>query len=87
MSAKYLTTKIVDVRRTEIPRYGMTRAGYTKLSGAPTSYMIRLEGEARFRRVMCWCFSNSGTLFVRVKGECLITHAIDFPQPTQPSGV
>jgi hypothetical protein len=69
---KYLKAKIADVRRTDAPRYGMCADGYTKRSGAPTSYMIRLDGEKRWRRVMCWCFSNAGTCFVRVARECLI---------------
>ncbi len=79
---KYLSTKIVESMQSNAPRYGMTRDGYTKRSGAPTSWMIRLEGEKKFRRVMVWCFSNSGTLFVRINGECLIVHDYDFPQPT-----
>ncbi len=69
---KYLTKKIVAWSDRDAPRYGMTQDGYTKRSGAPTPYMIKLEGERIWRRVMCWCFSNSGTLFVRVNGECLI---------------
>jgi hypothetical protein len=70
---KYLTTPIVETKRTdETPRYGMGRDGYTLRSGAPTDVLVRLEGETRWRRVMVWCFSNSGTCFVRVKGECLI---------------
>lgn len=88
MSAKYLTTKIAESRHTPIdPRRGMTRDGYTKLSGAPSQTMIRLEGETRWRRVMVWQFSNSGTCFVRVKGECLIVPAHDIPQPKQTSGL
>ena len=31
--------------------------------------MLRLEGEKRWRRLMCWQFSNAGTCFVRVKGQ------------------
>ena len=46
----------------------MTRAGYTKRSGAPTNYMIQLEGKGnRWYRVMNYCISNSGTLFVSTK--------------------
>jgi hypothetical protein len=69
MSVTYLTTKIAEKRQTDnTPRYGMARDGYTLRSGAPTSYMIRLEGEKRWRRVMIWQFSNAGTCFVRING-------------------
>ncbi len=69
---KYLQARIVATRGTARPRYGMTRDGYTKRSGAPTSTMLLLEGETRWRRLMCWQFSNSGTCFVRIKGECFV---------------
>ena len=69
---KYLTTPIVEIKQTETPRYGMTVDGYTKRSGAPTSYLVRLDGEKRFRRLMCWQFSNAGTCFLRLRGECLV---------------
>lgn len=65
----YLMTPIAEAKRAPIdPRPWMTRDGYTKRSGAPTSIMIRLVGEKRFRRVMVWHFSNAGTAFVRIKG-------------------
>lgn len=70
---EYLKTPIVAARQTVVPRYGVTRAGYSKRSGAPTSYEIRLQGEKRWRRVMVWAFSNTGTLFVRVNGRPLVT--------------
>lgn len=68
MNLHYLTTPIAEVRETVPPRYGMTRDGYTVRSGAPTGFMVRLEGEKRWRRVMAWHFSNAGTAFVRIKG-------------------
>lgn len=68
----YLDKQIVSSKRTDAPRYGMTSDGYTKKSGAPTGWMILLEGEKRYRRVMVWQFSNAGTVFVRVRGEALI---------------
>ncbi len=81
MTAKYLVTKIAESKRTaETPRYGMARDGYTLRSGAPTSTLIRLEGEKRWRRVMVWCFSNSGTCFVRIKGESLIVREYEIPE-------
>jgi hypothetical protein len=48
---KYLEQKIVEVRQTETPRWGMTSEGYTCRGGAPTSRLIRLEGEKRMRRL------------------------------------
>ena len=70
MSVTYLTTPIVEVRNDPPPRgSGMTREGYTKRSGAPTSRMIRLQGEKRWRRLMAWQFSNLGTLFVKINGK------------------
>ena len=77
----YLKTKIAASRRTDTPRWGMTAMGYTKRSGAPTSYLIRLEGETRWRRLMAWQFSNNGTLFVRINGENLIVNQYDIPEP------
>lgn len=75
----YLTTKIVETKRTEQPRYGMTAAGYTVRSGAPTSLMVRLDGEKRFRRLMVWQFSNAGTAFVRLGGVPHIVRECDLP--------
>ena len=80
---QYLESKIAAVLYTDAPRCGMTVDGYTKRSGAPTSYMIRLEGETRYRRVMCWQFSNSGTLFVRFKGADLIVSGCDIEDAQQ----
>ena len=79
--ADYLETKIAESKQTETPRYGMAADGYTVKAGAPTSYLIRLEGEKRFRRVMCWQFSNVGTLFVRIKGTPYIVRDYDMPTP------
>ena len=79
--ADYLETKIAESKQTETPRYGMAADGYTVKAGAPTSYLIRLEGEKRFRRVMCWQFSNVGTLFVRIKGTPYIVRDYDMPPP------
>ena len=75
----YLSTAIVESKRTERPRYGMNRDGYTSRRGAPTSLMVRLEGEKRFRRVMVWQFSNAGTAFVRIGGKPHIVRDCDLP--------
>ena len=74
---QYLATPIAEKRQDPPSRYGMTVDGYTRRSGAPSSYMIRLAGERRWRRVMIWQFSNVGTAFVRVKGQALIISDAD----------
>ena len=79
MAVCYLEKKIVDCRRGSQPRYGFTRDGYTKKSGAPTPWLIRVESEKRFRRVFCWQFSNVCTLFIRIGGKPLVVDALDFP--------
>jgi hypothetical protein len=80
---EYLETRIVERYQTpETLRYGMTALGYTKRSGAPTSWMIRLEGEKRFRRLMVWQFSNVGTCFVNVNGAPLVVHEYELPEPS-----
>lgn len=71
--------RIVETKRTATPRYGMTVGGYTCNAGAPTSYMVRFEGENRWRRLMCWCFSNVGTCFVRIGGVPFVVHELDLP--------
>lgn len=75
-----LTKKIVAKKSTNTPRHGMTRDGYTKRSGAPTHLMIQLEGEKIWRRLMCWQFSNCGTLFVKIKKEYLIVDEFALPR-------
>lgn len=75
----YLETPIAEVRVTERPRYGMAADGYTLRSGAPTSRLVRLEGEKIWRRLMVWQFSNAGTAFVRVRGKCLVVRDYDIP--------
>jgi hypothetical protein len=64
--------RITRAKQNDAPRYGMTADGYTKRSGAPSSVMIQIDGERRWRRVMVWQFSNAGTLFVRVNGQPLV---------------
>ena len=81
MSSEYLETPIAEVRHTEAPRYGMAADGYTLRSGAPTSRMIRLEGEKRWRRLMVWQFSNAGTCFLRIGGKPFIVS--DYMLPTE----
>ncbi len=83
----YLRTDIAEVCTTEVPRYGIAQDGYTHRSGAPTSRMIRLQGEKQWRRLMCWCFSNIGTCFVRIKGTPYIVNEYALPdEKTEVSG-
>lgn len=77
--ADYLTKKIAGAKCTREPRPRLTRDGYTRRSGSPSSMMIRLEGEKIWRRVMVWQFSNAGTTFVRIKGKPLIIPAHELP--------
>ena len=81
MAVEYLETTIAESKR-DYPRpgAGMTADGYTKRSGAPSSLMIRLDGEKRWRRLMVWQFSNAGTSFVRIKGKCLVVRDYDIPE-------
>jgi len=79
MAVKYLEAKIVEKKQTKTPHWGMTADGYTLRGGAPTSWMIRLDGEKKFRRLMIWQFSNAGTCFVKIKGECLVVRDYDMP--------
>jgi len=77
--------KTIAERKWAPPRsqWGMTADGYTKRSGAPTAWMIRLEGESRWRRLMCWQFSNAGTLFVKFHGLPRVVRDCDLP-PEKP---
>ena len=48
----------------------MTTEGYTKTSGAPTEYMVKLQGTRQtWRRVYCICRSNTATYYVKVDGK------------------
>lgn len=75
-----LTKRIEAMRQTIAPRWGMTTDGYTKRSGAPTGWLVRLAGEKRWRRLMAWQFSNAGTLFLRMQGQALIVRETDLPK-------
>lgn len=75
----YPMPKIAEVRTTERPSYGLAVDGYTGLAGAPTSKLVRLEGEKRWRRLMVWQFSNAGTLFLRIKGKNVVVRECDLP--------
>ena len=84
MAVEYLETKIAESKRDyPTPGTGMAADGYTKRSGAPSSLMIRLDGEKRWRRLMIWQFSNAGTCFVRINGKCLVVPNHDIPDPPE----
>jgi len=79
-TVQYLEKPIAQRKYQPAPLYsGMTVDGYTKRSGAPSAWMIRIRGEKRWRRLMIWQFSNAGTCFVRILGECLIVREYDLP--------
>lgn len=76
MAVKYAEVEEA-IRAVRTPSYGRTSSGYTKRSGAPTSVLVRLKGEKKFRRAMVWQFSNAGTTFVNIKGQPHVV-GIDF---------
>ena len=45
----------------------ITLQGYTKSTGCPTNFMVQIQGSNRWYRVMNYCVSNSGTLFIKTK--------------------
>ena len=74
-----MSVKIEAVKHTKIPSYGIARDGYTIDSGAPTHIMFRLEGEKRWRRLMCWQISNTSTCFYKSKGKNIVVSDCDIP--------
>lgn len=50
----------------------MTADGYTKRTGCPTNFMVQIQGSKRWYRVMNYCVSNSGTLFVKTKDNSFL---------------
>ena len=67
MYASIESVKIVPFKG-NIRNY-LTVDGYTKLKGAPTKYMVKLNNRKQWYRVMTFCVSNSGTLFVKTKSN------------------
>jgi hypothetical protein len=49
-----------------------TRSGYGRK--IPTTRMVRLPGSARWRRVYCCIFSNSGTCYVTKKRDWIVIY-------------
>jgi hypothetical protein len=50
-------------------RQGITEEGYTTNAGAPTRYMLQIDGKQMWHRVYVWQISNNGTAFVRLRGR------------------
>ena len=72
MAVQYLDRsgfRITAVKTTDTPRYGVCADGYSKRLGAPTDRMVKINNSGPWRRVMCWQFSNAGSLFVRIAGQ------------------
>lgn len=61
----YLTEKVPVRETATLPRKGQTRVGYGRR--LPTHYQVQWRG--RWYRVLCVCFSNSGTLYIRTKAS------------------
>ena len=53
-----------------IRRY-YTVDGYTIRAGVPIDWMVQVDNRSTWYRVRCICFSNSGSLIVKVKGQTL----------------
>jgi hypothetical protein len=54
---------------------GRTAEGYTTNAGAPSRYMLEVNGS--WLRVYIWQISNSGTAFVRIRGQRYIVSDTD----------
>lgn len=69
MSVTYIENeRITDAKRSTVTPYQQTASGYG--SKLQTQYMVRVDGK-RWHRIYCICYSNNGSLYVRVKGERL----------------
>ena len=80
MEVEYLEIPIIAKEQTLVPAYGMAASGYTLASGAPTSMLVMLQGEKRWRRLMVVCFSNVGSLFLNIRGKRLYVHEYMIPE-------
>ncbi len=59
---------------------GMTAEGYTTNAGAPSRYMLEVNG--RWLRVYIWQISNNGTAFVRIRGQRYVVDQTDLSKET-----
>ena len=69
----YQTVAADDYRESLAPRSGMTQSGYG--ARIPTHHMVKYAG--RWRRVYCICYSNSGSLYIRIDGAKIIVDIHD----------
>lgn len=76
---KYLEKEITEKKQTKIPSWGIRSDGYTQRNGAPTSWLVKLKGEKIWRRLMVFCFSNSGSLFLKIKGKRFFVKQFQLP--------
>jgi hypothetical protein len=61
------THKVTAAKQTAVSPYQQTASGYgNKLQ---TSYMVQIDGVSRWYRIYCICWSNSGSIYVLVKGQ------------------
>lgn len=76
-SGDFQYLKASATKQTPSPRSGQTKTGYGK--NLPTGYMIQLDQGGIWRRVYCVCFSNAGTMYVKIRGKrfCVDTSAMD----------
>lgn len=73
--------KIAEVKRTETPRSGHTKSGYGPR--VPTSRMIRLENDHKWRRIYCVIYSNAGTAFFVHDKRRVVVSDCDLPEETK----
>jgi hypothetical protein len=75
MTQKYLFEELE--KRTKLLWWQKAGLSYTASgygSKIPTSKMVRLPNDSRWRRVYCMIYSNSGTCYVMKSGERVIIH-------------
>jgi hypothetical protein len=59
---------ILDHKTTETPHF-RSASGYGRK--IPTCHLVQLK-DGKWRRIYVFCFSNSGTAYILVKGEWLV---------------
>lgn len=62
-----MAVKIIEQKRTEIPRSGQTVSGYG--SRLATSRLVKLSDSPKWYRVYVICYSNSGSAYIRRNGK------------------
>lgn len=69
MAVKYAEDvyETIESKQDNCRPYGQGTDGYGRKIATP--YLVRFDGKGPWRRVYCCCISNSGTVYVVVKGE------------------